>query len=69
MSINAVDDLTKLLSPIALAPILAIKRMRNYGFLRGLSMAFTESYVKLLYKYAKVKGSLGFSCSKLKYSG
>ncbi|WP_291767191.1 glycosyltransferase family A protein [Caldivirga sp. UBA161] len=69
MSINVADDVVKLLSPIALAPILAIRRMMSYGFRRGLSMALTESYVKLLYKYAKVKGSLGFSCSKLKYSG
>jgi glycosyltransferase involved in cell wall biosynthesis len=69
MSVNVTDDAVRLLSPIVLIPILAIKRMRDYGFLRGLNMAITESYVKLLYKYAKIRGSLGFSCDKLRYLG
>ena len=67
MSINVANDIAKLPSPIVLMPILAVKRIKKYGIVKGLRMAVVESYMRLLYKYAKIKGSLGFTCSKLRY--
>lgn len=64
-SANLPRDIFGLLAPVAGYLPWAIKNIKKLGLKDGIKVTNKKQYLKLLYKYVKVKSSLSFSCKKL----
>ncbi|ABW02041.1 glycosyltransferase family A protein [Caldivirga maquilingensis] len=60
-SVNPLNDSLRLLAPLLRLPSMVAK----YGLTRGVK----ETWFRILYRYAKIKGTLTFNCSKLNSRG
>jgi hypothetical protein len=64
-SVNFANDLIGLLAPIAGYLPWLIKNAKKFGWKDSIKITNKKQFIKLLYRYVKVKSRLSFSCKKL----